>query len=908
MNWLETQVYWNYLKTNFNCLDLDEQNFEINVKDVVIVIDRDCKKWSVKDLQFNGGRKTCFDLTKAENWSVLVLVLKLLNYGYKWDEIVLEKDFQVGHTNSYVDLAITKGSQIFALIEVKTFNQYQKIVNGDKNQAKQLLTYLQQDKSVQMVSYYSFDFEHEQDHFATIIMNEQLKVSANLDQLLASWNGKWSPIKIFDFNKFQIDFKVLEDQDLINLNPSAIKAVFHQFLTILRQYSVSDKARAFDKLINIFIAKIADERLAQSDYKVNGFKINRSLMFQWIENVDDNHSFLKRITNLYQLGMMWFLDQDCNDWQQDLLKQLIAKLDLEQQEQILRIFNDLSLKKDRGFDFIDINDQQSFDHNLTILKAIVQLLEKYRFKYANKFQYLGDFFEELLNTSWKQEAGQFFSPMPIVDFMVNSLPIKQWIMQRISDNENDILPKMIDNACGSGHFLISFMDRVQQIINEIDVITNNDLRQKIAGWKINPYSWTKDQVVGIEKDYRLAKTTKVATFLNGDGQATIIHGDGIDAFNAMAYQNSLLASQDHKVEKFDFLISNPPFAVAGFLKTMINKINDDDFKLLKTLKGSSGRIEILFVERMWQLLKVNGFGAIILPQAILSAKAYQAMRDFIFENFKILAICCFGDQTFSGTSTSPVILFLQKQIIKSKIDFEREVLIINSPKMIGQNTQAEKQFLGYEFSTNRFKLGIINLNDHLKTTYSAIVNQWIATGELKLNDPKVNQELVKVKKLKTMIVEQSDGQMMIYPNRLPNDKSGCQTLKQLGFKINQPVVLETISGLNYLEIGDLVDSQIKIKSLKNKKSATICKQGDLLFASLTPSKAKVAIADRNYYVSNAIYVISHQDQQMIKWLFAYLINDDKIFKAISGLVDGFKITYAKISKTNLMNQVGFIKN
>ena len=40
----------------------------------------------------------------------------------------------------------------------------------------------------------------------------------------------------------------------------------------------------------------------------------------------------------------------------------------------------------------------------------------------------------------------------------------------------------------------------------------------------------------------------------------------------------------------------------------------------------------------------------------------------------------------------------------------------------------------------------------------------------------------------------------------------------------------------------------------------------------------------------------------------YDVNDDKIFKAINGLVDGFKITYAKITKANLMNQVGFIKN
>ena len=38
------------------------------------------------------------------------------------------------------------------------------------------------------------------------------------------------------------------------------------------------------------------------------------------------------------------------------------------------------------------------------------------------------------------------------------------------------------------------------------------------------------------------------------------------------------------------------------------------------------------------------------------------------------------------------------------------------------------------------------------------------------------------------------------------------------------------------------------------------------------------------------------------------MNDDAIFKTINGLVDGFKITYVKITKTNLINQVSFILN
>lgn len=66
----------------------------------------------------------------------------------------------------------------------------------------------------------------------------------------------------------------------------------------------------------------------------------------------------------------------------------------------------------------------------------------------------------------------------------------------------------------------------------------------------NPYSWVnKENVIGIEKDYRLAKTTKIASFLNGDGDANIIAGDGINKFRCREYEHSILYS-DGKKEKF----------------------------------------------------------------------------------------------------------------------------------------------------------------------------------------------------------------------------------------------------------------------------------------------------------------------------------------------------------------------
>ena len=94
----------------------------------------------------------------------------------------------------------------------------------------------------------------------------------------------------------------------------------------------------------------------------------------------------------------------------------------DDENKLLEIFDNLRLKKNNNFAFIDVYDDDTFYQNYEVVKSVVELLENYKFKYETKHQFLGDFFEELLNTSLKQEAGQFFTPYPIVDFMVESLP------------------------------------------------------------------------------------------------------------------------------------------------------------------------------------------------------------------------------------------------------------------------------------------------------------------------------------------------------------------------------------------------------------------------------------------------------------------------------------------------------
>ncbi len=70
---------------------------------------------------------------------------------------------------------------------------------------------------------------------------------------------------------------------------------------------------------------------------------------------------------------------------------------------------------------------------------------------------------------------------------------------------------------------------------------------------------------------RIAKTTKVACFLNGDGEAKIIYGDGLAPFNSSLYYGKLnngTGEKDNPV--FDTIIANPPFSVESFRMVLEN--------------------------------------------------------------------------------------------------------------------------------------------------------------------------------------------------------------------------------------------------------------------------------------------------------------------------------------------------
>lgn len=622
-----------------------------------------------QSINYGGGitadSKTTQNFSDAENFVVLECVDRLLTKGYKPQNLILEKTWPSGHgTSGRLDICVNREDGTpYMLIECKTYGkEYNKELARIRKDGGQLFTYFQlSGGKADVLMLYASELKGNK----FVYVNEIIKIeddyrNGDVKDIYEKWNKLTKDNGIFGswVQPYNFQSKALTKEQLKEIKADDSSFIFNRFLEILRHNVVSDKGNAFNKIFTLFLCKVYDETTTGE---------GEELKFQWLEGRDNHVDFQLRLTDLYSKGMKKFLDRTVSDFNNEDFDKRCANLNEDTKQYLLREVNKLRLEKNNEFAIKEVYDNASFEENAKVVKEVVELIQGYRIRYNKRQQYLSDFFELLLTTGLKQEAGQYFTPVPIAQFIIKSLPLDSIMAEKLSRKDGEILPYMIDYAAGSGHFITEFMHEIQDIINACDTSKYiEETRKHLINWQNCHFDWATNYVYGIEKDYRLVKVGKVGCYLHGDGLANVILSDGLANFcNNKEYKGKLrkqVNDGQKDNQQFDIVLSNPPYSVSSFRQTTRDYYTEQDFELYNSLTDNSSEIECLFIERTKQLLKDGGIAGVILPSSILSNSGiYTKAREIILQYFDIVSIAELGSNTFMATNTNTVVLFLRRR-------------------------------------------------------------------------------------------------------------------------------------------------------------------------------------------------------------------------------------------------------
>lgn len=585
-------------------------------------------------------RDTTINFNSKENFVCLVCIHLLLKKGYEAKHIVIEPAFKVAHgiKPSFGDILVfDKEYDPLVLIENKTYGaEFSKEWNLMQKDGGQLFGYLGEIvktmKLCQNLVLFAADFEENRivpkSHIITLKDNEKRIAELDNPKTFANSQGNYFEVWNQTYRNAIETKGLVEDDiaaysvgklkytinDLNGLSHAEIRPIYHEFATILRNHAITDFEHSFYILIDLFLCKITDERNNPDDLQFYYKGVAR----------DTPKEYCNRLLKLYQLGKQQLFNVEVINKDEEDIKQIFIDTSRNLTNGLFAgikaLFEEMKFYNIKKFNFIDVENKEEFEMNFQILIKITALIQDINLSSSETNHFFGDLFEGLLSKNVHQTEGQFFTPLPIVNFIINSLP----------QFPNKDKVKVLDYACGAGHFLTEFIKH-----------------------------YPKAQVYGIEKSQTLSQVAKIATIINGSLDSRIVFKDSLSLMNTMDVRY-----QGFDRESFDCIIANPPYSVKGFLDTLEQK-DRDQFVLSKSVDekaySTNRSIECFFVERAQHFLKKDGLMGIVLPSSLLSNEnIYTKTREIIFANFNILAIAVMNSRTFGSTGTNTVILFAQK--------------------------------------------------------------------------------------------------------------------------------------------------------------------------------------------------------------------------------------------------------
>lgn len=209
----------------------------------------------------------------------------------------------------------------------------------------------------------------------------------------------------------------------------------------------------------------------------------------------------------------------------------------------------------------------------------------------------------------KSGAGQYFTPRPLIDAMVDVVDPK-------------ITETVTDPACGTGGFLLAAFAHMKD--QSIDEKKQLFLRNKaLHGNDITPLVVT----LGSMNMY--------------------LHGVGLKS-SPITCQDSLIKRPE---ELTDVVLANPPFGARAAGSVEIHR---DDF-IVETKNN-----QLNFVQHIMSILANNGRAGVVLPDNVLFEREGQKIREKLLKDFNLHTILRLPTGIFYAQGVQTNVLFFEK--------------------------------------------------------------------------------------------------------------------------------------------------------------------------------------------------------------------------------------------------------
>lgn len=225
----------------------------------------------------------------------------------------------------------------------------------------------------------------------------------------------------------------------------------------------------------------------------------------------------------------------------------------------------------------------------------------------------GAAFQTVLGPTLRGELGQFFTPDPVKALLVGlTSPTKGSLVG--------------DPASGSAGLLLE----ASQVVPDV-------------------------KIRAVEIDASLARLARMNLYLSGIDEPDVVRADALLPLGILREVTGGRVAAGI----FDIIVTNPPFGSKG-------KISDP-MVLAGLAEASAGKKavapEILFIERVVQLLRDGGRAGIVLPLGILSNASAAYIRRYLRRKGRIYATVALPPETFrpTGNSVNSALVFFEKR-------------------------------------------------------------------------------------------------------------------------------------------------------------------------------------------------------------------------------------------------------